>query len=110
MESASWNLGDIAWSRLDRTKVNPHVLSALKTAALVEFNSPDYVSYLKNVFRDDHAIQRELERWGAEERQHGLALKKWVELVDPDFDFERAVQEFKALYRVDTDVSESKRG
>lgn len=110
MESASWNLGDIAWSRLDHTKVNPHVLSALKTAALVEFNSPDYVSYLKNVFRDNHSIQRELERWGAEERQHGLALKKWVELVDPEFDFDSAVQEFKALYRVDTDVSESKRG
>jgi len=110
MNSISWSLGDIAWSRLDHTKVNPHVLSALKTAALVEFNSPDYVSYLRNVFRGSPSIQCELERWGAEERQHGLALKKWVELVDPEFNFDKAVQEFKALYRVDTDVSESRRG
>lgn len=110
MESASWSLGDIAWSRLDRSKVNPHVLSALKTAALVEFNSPDYVSYLKNVLRDNPSIQQELERWGAEERQHGLALKQWVERVDADFNFDQAVLEFRSLYQVDTQASVSKRG
>lgn len=110
MEHASWQLGDIAWSKFDREKVNPHVLSALKTAALVEFNSPDYVSYLKNVFRNDVSVQHEIERWGEEERQHGLALKKWAELADPAFNFDQAVRDFKALYRVDMDVSASKRG
>ncbi len=110
MNSGNWRLDDIHWSKFDASKVDPHVLSALKTAALVEFNSPDYVSYLHKVFADQPEVCQEIARWGHEERQHGEVLRKWVELADPDFDFELALQTFKSLYRVDTEVEVSKRG
>ncbi|MBT7562638.1 MAG: hypothetical protein HN616_09600, partial [Proteobacteria bacterium] len=45
-----WLLSDINWSKLDLTSVTPELLAAVKTAALVEANSGDYVIYLHNIF------------------------------------------------------------
>src|SRR5215470_19062720 len=98
--SAGWTLDDIDWSRFEPAKVDVELVAAVKAASLVEYNAPDYVDYLKRVFRDAPvATIGMIEHWGHEEIQHGLALAHWAVLADPTFDFEAAFARFKALYR-----------
>jgi rubrerythrin len=95
-----WTLEDIRWERFDRTKVEPGLLAAIKSAALVEYNAPDYVSYLARVFRNaGEKTLADIELWGREETQHGLALGRWAELADPTFDFRGAFARFQAGYK-----------
>jgi hypothetical protein len=96
---AGWTLDDIPWSRFDSSRVDPTLLRAVKAASLVEYNAPDYVAYLKKVYRAQSPdVLRSIERWGSEEVQHGLALGRWAEMADPDFDFRAAFARFRALY------------
>ena len=97
---AGWTLDDIEWSRFDSSKVDASLLAAVKAASLVEYNAPDYVSYLKRVYRGaPESVIRAIEHWGEEELQHGLALGRWAEMADPSFDFKGAFARFRALYR-----------
>jgi len=97
---AGWTLNDIAWAQFDPSKVNPALLAAVKAASLVEYNAPDYVAYLKRVYRGaPESTIHAIEHWGDEEIQHGLALGRWGELADPDFHFDSAFARFRALYR-----------
>ncbi|HVZ90976.1 MAG TPA: ferritin-like domain-containing protein [Rhizomicrobium sp.] len=93
-----WTLDDIPWSRFDCAKAEPWMITAVKAAALVEFNAPDYVSYLKRIF-PDASTSASIEEWGREESQHGRALGRWAELADPTFDLERTFQRFRTGYR-----------
>jgi hypothetical protein len=98
--SAGWTLDDVDWSRFELAKVDGELLAAVKAASLVEYNAPDYVAYLKRVYRDAPAdTVRKIEHWGEEEIQHGSALARWAELADPSFDFTRSFARFRALYR-----------
>ncbi|HYM19353.1 MAG TPA: ferritin-like domain-containing protein [Micropepsaceae bacterium] len=115
--SAGWTLDDIDWSGFEPDKVDRGLLAAVKAASLVEYNAPDYVDYLKRVFRGaPEATIETIEHWGMEEIQHGLALARWANLADPSFDFEGAFARFKALYRPahfesgDKSIRGSKRG
>jgi rubrerythrin len=105
-----WTLDDINWDAFDLTKVDPELLKAVKAAALVEFNSPDYVSYLKGVFRDEPDLFDEFEQWGREEAQHGRALAAWARRADPGFDFERRFARFRSMQGIETEAVESIRG
>lgn len=96
--SQGWSLDDIHWERFDASKVEPWMLTAVKAAALVEFNAPDYVTYLKRVF-PDAATQAKIEEWGTEESQHGRALGRWAEMADPDFSLARTFERFRAGYK-----------
>lgn len=93
-----WTLDDVQWSRFDASKVEPWMVTAIKAAALVEFNAPDYVSYLKRVFSDakTHAL---VEEWGKEESQHGRALGRWAEMADPAFSLKETFARFRAGYQ-----------
>jgi rubrerythrin len=111
-----WSPDDIAWDKFDRAKAEPWMVDAIKSAALVEYNAPDYVDYLKRVFPDPsfHPI---IEQWGREESQHGLVLGRWAEMADPSFHLEEAFARFRAGYRPahfdgsdETSVRGSKRG
>ncbi len=94
-----WTLDDVQWSRFDRSKIEPSMLAAVKAAALVEFNAPDYVSYLKRVFKDGGPeTLAAIEQWGCEESQHGRALGRWAEMADPTFKLEEAIARFRAGY------------
>jgi hypothetical protein len=115
--SAGWTLDDIDWSRFEPDKVDANLLAAVKAASLVEYNAPDYVAYLKRVFRGaPEATIRAIEHWGEEEVQHGLALARWAELADPSFDFHRAFARFRTRYRpphfdnAEASIRGSKRG
>jgi hypothetical protein len=97
-----WTLDEIQWSRFDGSKVEPRLLAAVKAAALVEFNAPDYVAYLKRVFASSGPEMLEaIEHWGLEESQHGRALGRWAELADPSFKLEEAFARFRAGYQPD---------
>ena len=75
------------------------MLAAIKAAALVEYNAPDYVTYLKRVFRDAGPETLAcIERWGEEESQHGRALGRWAEMADPAFKLEEAFARFRKGY------------
>ena len=77
-----WTLDDIAWDKLDHSKVDTDVLAIVKAASLVEHNGGDYATYLCNVFGDDPEFQQVARAWALEEVQHGQALGKWAMLVD----------------------------
>jgi len=94
-----WTLDDVQWSRFDASKVDPRLLAAAKGAALVEYNAPDYVGYLKRVFEGDDQTIAAIEQWGTEETQHGQALARWCELADPSFNFQDAVRRFREGYK-----------
>jgi rubrerythrin len=107
-----WSPDDIAWDKFDAAKAEPWIVDAIKSAALVEYNAPDYVGYLKRVFPDP-AFHPIIEQWGHEERQHGKVLGRWAELADPAFKLDEAFARFRAGYRpdhFDSDNTESVRG
>jgi len=93
-----WSLDDVRWDRFDPSRVEPWMLTAVKAAALVEFNAPDYVTYLKRVF-PDAPTQASIEEWGREESQHGKALGRWAEMADPSFNLSESFARFRAGYR-----------
>lgn len=98
--AAGWTLDDVQWSKFDAAKVDPGLLQAVKAASLVEFNAPDYVIYLKRVFKGSGAeTLANIEQWGVEETQHGLALGRWCELADPTFDFKASFARFREGYK-----------
>ncbi len=105
-----WTLDDIPWDRFNPARLTPDLLAVAKTAALVEANSADYVTYLNNVFHDDADFKAVACQWGVEEAQHGAALGRWAELADPDFSFEKSLAEFRRGYRLPLEASQSVRG
>lgn len=105
-----WTLDDIRWTEFDASRVDRDVLAVVKTASLVEANSADYVTYLKNVFPDDAAFCQAAEKWGVEEAQHGAALGRWAEMADPNFSFERSLKWFREGYSLPLQATESVRG
>lgn len=105
-----WTLDDIDWSAFDPARVDPDLLALVKAAALVEANADDYVAYLRGVFAGDAAFVAQVERWGVEEAQHGAALGRWAMHADPDWDFDRALNDFRAGYHIDTTATDSIRG
>lgn len=110
MADLHWRMEEVAWDRLDRSKIDPDLVPLIKAAALVEYNANDYTAYLCNVFHDDAEFKALAAEWSVEEVQHGRALGKWAELVDPTFDFDAAVKRFRDGYRVPIDLSQSVRG
>ena len=93
-----WTLDEVQWSNFDASRIEPWMVTAIKAAALVEFNAPDYVSYLKRVFSDSRT-QALIEAWGKEESQHGRALGRWAEMADPTFNLQDAFARFRAGYQ-----------
>src|SRR4029077_7177727 len=91
-----WKLEDVSWDAFQPEAVDPIMLAAIKAAALVEYNAPDYVTYLKRVFHDAGSkTLADIERWGIEESQHGRALGRWAETADPNFRLEEAFARFR---------------
>jgi rubrerythrin len=94
-----WKLDDVSWDAFKPALVDSTLLAAIKAAALVEYNAPDYVTYLKRVFRNSGTDTLEwIETWGAEESQHGRALGRWAEAADPHFKLEEAFARFRKGY------------
>jgi len=107
---ASWTLETIVWDRFDGSKVDPEILRNIKAAALVERNAVDYGIYLGRVFADDPSFMQAVNGWVVEEIQHGMALGRWAQLADPDWDFDAAFARFRAGYKLPLEATASVRG
>ncbi len=106
----NWTLETIEWDRFDASKVDPEILRNIKAAAMVERNGGDYGIYLGRVFAGDSDVIADIERWVAEEVQHGMALGRWAQLADPAWDFDAAFERFRQGYKVPLDAEASVRG
>ena len=106
-----WDLDTVRWDRFDPALVDRELLALARGACLVEYNADAYTDYLSRVFGDDAGFRERIQAWGEEEKQHGLALKRWVEMADPDFRFEHSLCVFRAAYQqLPNDGSDSVRG
>lgn len=105
-----WKIDQLPWDRFDPSRVDPKIVPLIKTASVVERNSTDYVVYLKNVFKDEPHLAPIFEKWAEEEVQHGDALGKWAMLADPQWDYQKAFEDFRKFYKIDLDVNDSIRG
>jgi len=109
-----WTLDQVNWPLFSPGAVDATMLAAIKAASLVEYNAPDYVAYLKRVFRDQPPETLTwIEQWGAEEKQHGVALGRWAEMADPSFKLDEAFARFRQGYvppHFSADTTDSVRG
>jgi rubrerythrin len=115
MTMPHWDMNEIDYSRIDRSKIDEDLIKVVKAAALVEYNAVAYSSYLERVFADDPEFQQMSQCWAREEVQHGKALGKWAETVDPTWSLEEAMAKFRAGYKIehlesDTSVRGSRTG
>ncbi|MBC6439054.1 MAG: ferritin-like domain-containing protein [Rhodospirillales bacterium] len=106
-----WTLDDINWTAFDARKADPDTVRIIKAASLVEHNGDVYGRYLANVFEGDEDFVAAAHQWAREEVQHGVALARWANLADPDWDFEAARRRFNSGYeQVDLERESSVRG
>jgi rubrerythrin len=99
--SGHWTIPEIPYGSIDRQRAqtDPYLLYLVAGASFVEITSDLYAANLMEYFTGDEPFARWLsERWEPEERQHGQALRRYVETVWPEFDWERAYQGFFAEY------------
>ena len=99
--SGRWKLTDIPYHSIDRqaARADPYLLYLVAGASFVEITSDLYARNLAEYFADDPKLKRWLtEHWESEEKQHGQALRRYVECVWPEFDWERTYQAFYAEY------------
>jgi hypothetical protein len=106
----SWTLDDIPWRQFEPARVDSEILRLVKAAALVEYNGGAYAHHLCRIFAGDADFSASAQRWGEEEVQHGVALARWAQLADPDFDFAAAVARFRAGFQANFDSDRSRRG
>ena len=105
-----WNLNDIPWNQFDAAKVQPELVALVAAACMVEHNSEDYARYLCEVFPGDEAFAATAKTWAEEEVQHGMALRRWVEMADPAFDFDHSFTMFTTGFKLPENVHGSVRG
>jgi hypothetical protein len=81
-------LSGIKWERI-----------LLASASFVEITSDVYTGKLVDYFHEDAAIRSWLaEKWQREELRHGIALKRYVNTVWPEFHWDRAYTQFYDEY------------
>jgi hypothetical protein len=69
------------------------------SASFIETTSDLYTRSLVELFGDDpEAVEWLMQSWEPEELQHGAALKRYVQVGWPDFDWEAAYTSFFAEY------------
>lgn len=94
---ASWSLDDIPFHEIDRDAVHDdeQLFYTLASASFIEITSDLYTENLIEFFRDDsEAVEWLDQHWQHEEVQHGMALRKYVETVWPEFPWMDAYRGF----------------
>ncbi len=97
-----WTLDDIPWRAIRRDEAvrSEALFYLVASASLMESATDLYTENLIDYFNGDDEVTAWLEDyWLPEELQHGRALRRYVETVWPEFDWEavnrRFVEEFK---------------
>jgi hypothetical protein len=104
-----WRIEDIDLTRIDRQKAasNEHLLLLLCACSFIESGTDLYTSNLSKYFHDDPEISAWLNNeWEPEEMQHGRALKRYINHVWPEFDWDTAFRNFFAEYSLTCSVED----
>lgn len=92
-----WLVSDIRYEAIDvaRVRGDRDLFYLLVSASFIESGSDTYAGNLATYYaRVPEAAGWLSEHWEAEELQHGLALRRYVEHVWPEFDWERGYARF----------------
>ena len=96
-----WNYEELPYHRVDRAAIadNRLLFYILTTASFIEIMSDLYTENLAEYFADDEEVCAWLNNgWEPEELQHGKALRRYVNTVWPDFDWDATFEKFSADY------------
>ncbi|MFS8976666.1 ferritin-like domain-containing protein [Cupriavidus necator] len=96
-----WSVSDINYQAIEveRVRGDRDLFYLLVSASFIESGSDTYAGNLATYYaRVPDAAGWLSEHWEAEELQHGLALRRYVEHVWPEFDWERGYARFFAEY------------
>lgn len=97
----SWSLDDIPYARIDRSIIGPDetLFSLIASASFIEITSDTYTRNLVAFCAgDDEVVAWLQDGWQHEEVRHGAALRRYVETVWPEFDWEAAYRSFLVEY------------
>ncbi len=91
LERARWDMGDIPFDQIDRSKVDAEILHDVKHVTLTELGALPATKMFIRDFSHDTDFQRFLTVWSFEEGKHSLALQRWlerndVEITKPEMD------------------------
>jgi len=103
-----WSLEDIPWHAIQHDAVarNKAFFYLVASASLMESATDLYTENLIDFFVDDKEVASWLEHyWLPEELQHGRALRRYVEIAWPEFDWEPAFRRFVEEFRPFCDVA-----
>jgi len=103
-----WSLDDISWHAIRRDAVAPAetLFYLLAGASLMESATDLYTENLIDFFAGDQEVTSWLENyWLPEELQHGRALRRYVEVAWPEFDWEPARRRFVEEFRPFCDIA-----
>jgi hypothetical protein len=103
-----WSLDDIPWHAIhhDALARNKAFFYLVASASLMESATDLYTENLIDFFVGDKEITSWLEHyWLPEELQHGRALRRYVEIAWPEFDWEPAFRRFVEEFRPFCDVA-----
>jgi ferritin-like protein len=96
-----WSLDSIDWQALRRDAVadNESIFYLIAAASFVEATTDLYTQTLIDYFAGDDEITEWLKvHWLPEELQHGQALRRYVQLAWPDFDWDGVYEAFLPEY------------
>jgi len=97
----TWSIETVPYHTLMRERVRDDGLLfyVLASASFVEITSDLYTRNLIEFFGDDREVNDWLANsWEKEELQHGAALKRYVEIAWPEFDWNAAYGSFCGAY------------
>ncbi len=96
-----WSVSEIDYRAIqsERVRGNRDLFYLLISASFIESGSDTYAGNLATYYAGvPEAAGWLSDHWEAEELQHGLALRRYVEHVWPEFDWERGYQRFFTEY------------
>lgn len=96
-----WSLDDIPFDQVDRGLVRDDValFQLLAASSFVEIDTPFYARNLVEFGCDDPPFARWVQDgWQPEEVRHGEALRRYVTTAWPEYDWQRAYDEFHTEY------------
>jgi hypothetical protein len=99
---ASWSMEEIPYHALVHRQVrdNAQLFYILASASFIEITSDLYTRNLVEFFCRDVEVTKWLtEAWECEERQHGAALRRYVQTAWPTFDWDTAYRDFLAEFK-----------
>lgn len=104
-----WSIQQIAYGSIDTARVreNRTLFYLVASASFIESGSDLYAGNLAQYYADHPETAHWLiAHWEREELQHGRALRRYVETVWPEFDWERGYARFFEEYSVTCSVDQ----